>query len=276
MEEKRPAVPKASQPQDYLENGLLMCGKCHTPKQWKGRLLGRTQIMPCLCRCGAEQVARQKAEEQAQCKAARIAAQRAVAFGGGPMQNWTFARDDGKNPQLSSRARNYAAQFDTFYQEGKGLLLYGNTGTGKTFVACCIANALLDAGHTVRLTNAAEIANGLMATFEKDAYMEPLLDCDLLVLDNLGMERKTGYMNETLYHVIDGRYRSGKPMLVTTNLTAQQLRSPEGMDQQRLYSRIKERCIALEVTGEDRRIQQARGSRTTDLQRLDGASVCNG
>lgn len=269
MEFKLPQIEQDIQPCDYYENGILMCGKCHTPKQWKGHILGQEVMMPSLCKCATEERDKKEAELKAKQREDMIAARRVFAFGDSPMQSWTFEMDDGANPIMSKRAKKYVENFQKFYQDGKGLLLYGNTGTGKTFIACCIANALIDKGYLVNVTNVAQIANGLFETFDKTEYMERLLNCPLLVLDDLGIERKTEYMNETVYNVIDGRYRNGKPTIVTTNMTAKQIREPDGIEQQRILSRIKERCIALEVDGDDRRVKKARSQYADDLKLLD-------
>ena len=261
--------PTARQECDYEQGGILYCGKCHTPKQCSVRLFGVWQIVPCLCSCAKAQADGRRAQEAETQRVALIAARRQAAFHGSPMMGWTFAKSDNKDKQLMSRMQAYVQHFREFEESGRGLMLYGSVGTGKTFAACCVVNALIDAGYTAKATNAAEIANGLLGTWNKEDYMAELLECDILLLDDLGIERTTEYMAETLYNVVDGRYRAGRPLIVTTNLTSAQLREPEGIGQQRIFSRIKERCIPLPVEGEDRRIALARSQFAADMQLLD-------
>ena len=79
----------------------------------------------------------------------------------------------------------------------------------------------------------------------------------LLILDDLGIERKTGYMQENIYTIIDNRYRIGLPMIITTNLTRQDFVTDD-ITLKRIYDRILERCIPVEVTGTNRRYANAR------------------
>jgi DNA replication protein DnaC len=82
-----------------------------------------------------------------------------------------------------------------------------------------------------------------------------LNDFDLLIIDDLGAERKSEYMQETVFNIIDSRYRSGLPFIITTNLTADEIKKPQEVSFQRIYDRILERCFPVEVTGQSRRRQ---------------------
>ena len=94
-----------------------------------------------------------------------------------------------------------------------------SVGTGKSYLAACIANALMEQEISVRMTNFSAILNDLTASFEgRNEYIERLCRFPLLILDDFGMERGTEYGLEQVYNVIDSRYRSRKPLIVTTNL----------------------------------------------------------
>lgn len=209
---------------DYIdpETGLLVCGICGEAKQRRIELLGRQEVVPVACRCVREENAVRK-EALAQEKAAyRLARRRTSCFGEDDKKaGFTFATDDRRDVQLSDRVRGYVQHFAEFRREGRGLLLLGPTGTGKTFYACCIANALLEAGYSARVTNFALIANELQGTFDKQGVHNALLRPDLLVLDDLAAERDTAFMNEIVFQVIDARCATQKPMIVTSNLSAQ-------------------------------------------------------
>ena len=105
---------------------------------------------------------------------------------------------------------------------------------------------------SVRMTNFALILNDLAATFEgKNEYISNLCRYPLLILDDFGMERGTEYGLEQVYNVIDSRYRSGKPLIVTTNLTLTELQNPQDTPHARIYDRLLEMCAPVCFSGEN-------------------------
>jgi DNA replication protein DnaC len=107
------------------------------------------------------------------------------------------------------------------------------------------------------MTNFARIANTASGMWEgKQEYYDSLNDYQLLVLDDLAAERKTEYMSEIVFNVIDARYRAGLPLIVTTNLTSEELKHPADISYQRTFSRLLEMCIPLEVEGKDKRLEK--------------------
>ena len=246
---------------DYIKDGLLHCGKCHTPKQCKVEAFDKTFYPKCLCKCEKEREAKEKEEAERRDLMERIKRYRKMGFPESQMQFWTFANDDQSRPKLTEMAKRYVNNFDTFYKEGKGLLLHGDVGTGKTYIACMIANALIDKGYPVLVTNFARILNTLQGTFEKQEYLDSLNQFKLLVIDDLGVERDTGFAKEQIFNIIDSRYRAGKPMIITTNLTMQRLATDTELSDKRVYDRIIERCFPVEVSGESRRVKKLINSR---------------
>ena len=78
-----------------------------------------------------------------------------------------------------------------------------------------------------------------------------------LILDDFGMERGTEYGLEQVYNVIDSRYRSGKPLIVTTNLTLTELQNPQDTPHARIYDRLLEMCAPVCFSGENFRRESA-------------------
>ena len=241
---------------DYIwHDGLLYCGKCHTPKQKRISWFdGTEKVVGIRCACELE---KQKQEEEQSAKRereARIAENRSVGIPDAMMREYTFQNDDKANPKVTKIAKNFVDNFETFKANGKGIVFCGGVGTGKTYMAICIANAVIDQGYTALVTNFAKIVNTLSGMYQgKQDYIDSLCKYDLLVIDDLATERNTEYMNEIVYTIIDSRYRSHKPLIVTTNLSYGAIRNPNDVNKQRIYSRITEMCYPVAVEGKDRR-----------------------
>lgn len=239
---------------DFIKDGLLHCGKCGTPKQCRVKLMGKIISPKCLCKCEAERIKQEEEAERQKAFTERIKKYRRMGFPESQMQDWNFENDDRSNEKLSDMAKRYVDNFAEFSKDGKGLLLYGGVGTGKTYIACMIANALIDKGYPVLVTNFARILSTLQSTFDKQEYLDSLNQFKLLVIDDLGIERDTSYAKELVYQTVDSRYRAGLPMIITTNLTMQELATENIiLADKRVYDRIIERCFPVEVSGESRR-----------------------
>jgi DNA replication protein DnaC len=232
---------------DYELDGLLHCGKCGTPKQVRVVFFGHERTPYCLCKCQAEKREQEEAERK---RIERERTMRRACFTEPKMQTWTFANDDGESSQIITVAKNYVKNFDKMLKDGKGLLLFGTVGNGKTFASACIANALIDKGFPCRMTTFSDIAKDI---FDGKLNPHDLNRYALLVLDDLATERKTEYMQEIVFNVIDSRCKAGLPLIVTTNLTADQIKNPADIAYQRTFSRLLEMCVPIEVKGEDRR-----------------------
>ena len=147
--------------------------------------------------------------------------------------------------------------------------MWGEVGTGKTFAACEVANALIDKGYPVLVTNFARIANQLQGTFEKQEYIDRLNRYSLIVLDDLSSERNTEYMNEQIFQIVDARYRAQLPMIITTNLTMSELKNPQEIAKRRIYDRVLERCHPIRVSGTNKRKAKIKND-YADMQKMLG------
>ena len=94
----------------------------------------------------------------------------------------------------------------------------------------------------------------------RNQYIEDLNRYDILVIDDLGAERKSEYMQEMVTNIIDSRYRSGLPMIITTNLSSEEIKRPDNISFARIYDRLMERCFPQEITGPSRRKKELRES----------------
>ena len=256
--EARAAESIKAEQDDYIgADGLLYCGKCHTRKQTRVTFFGVEKTPYCLCKCEVERREQEENERKRIAFLNTVAKIRREGFPESDMQNWSFDKADGSNDKLMNAARKYVDNFDEFRKNGKGLLLFGTVGTGKTYAAACIANALIDKGVPVLMTNFARIANTVGGMWEgKQEYYDSLNRYPLLILDDLAAERKTEYMSEIVFNVIDSRYRAGLPLIVTTNLTSEELKHPSDISYQRTFSRLLEMCLPVKVEGKDKRLEK--------------------
>lgn len=239
---------------DYEKDGLLYCGKCHTQKQARVNILGVEHKPMCMCKCESERYEQEKREAEQRSKIQRLETLRKEGFPDADLEKCTFESDDGANEKIIKIAKKYVDNFAEMKRRNKGLLLYGGVGTGKTFVAACIANALITKGIPCLVTNFSRLINTIQGQRDnRQEYIDSLCQFDLLVIDDLAAERDTEYMQETVMNIIDSRYRSGLPLIVTTNLTVNQIKNPEDIRKSRIYSRLMGMCIPIEVQGTDRR-----------------------
>ena len=250
---------------DYRDkDGFLVCGNCNTRKEIEV-VFPWGKIRPyCLCACEKVKQDREREEEERKQREERIQRLRTNAFPDGSLSDCTFDRASDPNNKLILAMQRYVDNFNKFHTEGKGLLLYGSVGTGKTFLSACTANAIIDKGIPVLMTSVSYIANKLMGMLEgKNEDIESLNTYPLLVLDDLGAERNTEFMNEVVYTIINSRYKARLPLIVTTNLTTEQLKAPTDVTMARTYSRVLEMCFPIKVEGVDIRREKARNEYKT-------------
>ena len=188
-----------------------------------------------------------------------VISRKRTAFGdASALYRYCFENDNGSVPQLA-KLRAYVERWEELRQNNVGLLLWGLPGTGKTFAAACIANALCERGTDARMTTLGRVMNALpsMSVQNKLYYLDELKNCDLLILDDFGMERQTDYAQEQVFSIIDGRYLSRKPMIVTTNLRPQDMTQAKELMERRIIDRILEVCVPLCFDGPSLRQRKA-------------------
>lgn len=259
-------------PGDYREGGLLMCGKCHAPKQKRQMLPdgngGKSEwLVAVSCRCELEELERDKARMKMQEFQARIQELNGrFSVPDDTYQRFTFQMDDRRNAKVSNTCRRYVEKWPEMEGNNMGILFYGSVGTGKSFYAAAIVNALLDLRVPATVTNFPRLLNILQGTRERQDCIDHLRSYRLLVLDDLGVERDSTYAAEQIFSVIDSRSRSGLPLIVTTNMALEELENPPSMQFARIYDRVLELCpIRIKLTGESRRVGNAQ--RRTELAR---------
>ena len=176
-------------------------------------------------------------------------------------RNMTFDRDDRPEHLLSKAARAYAENFQPALEQ-HGIMFTGNVGTGKTFYACCIANALIERGIAVWVTTVQPLLRKAGDFNRADEIFRKIQTVDLLILDDFGAMQHSSRNLDLLFEVIDTRARSGLPLIITTNLSPAEF-SSDSLELQRIFSRVKGMCCSVHgspvvMAGEDQRIKQVR------------------
>ena len=259
MEQLPSSIPENTD--DYYgEDGLLYCGKCHTPKEVffaKGIVLMGKNKHPVECGCQRTEREKQEALINQQKRIDLVRRLKAEGFSDPAMLDWTFENDNSRSPQMHY-AHRYVEQWQTMRSENLGLLLWGGVGTGKSFLAGCIANTLMEQEVPVRMTNFARILNELNSSLSgRNDIVDRLCRYPLLIIDDFGMERGTEYALEQIYNIVDSRYRSRKPLIVTTNLTLDEIRRPQDTAHARIYDRLLEMCVPISCIGVSLRKENA-------------------
>lgn len=170
----------------------------------------------------------------------------------------TFSLDYYDNPEEKERAKQifetckeYASEFDLL---SPNLYFYGKTGLGKTHLSLAIANEVIKKGYNVVYGS----TQNLLSKIEREKFgksadadgttEDMLLDCDLLILDDLGAEFSTSFTVAIIYNIINTRLCDGLPMIINSNLNFTQLKENYTP---RIASRIIGDFTAIEFCGED-------------------------
>lgn len=126
-------------------------------------------------------------------------------------------------------------------------------GTGKSYAAGCIANALIEKMVSVLFVGLSDVVNRMQGNFgaDRDAYLKTLMRPELLILDDLGAERNTSFGRERVFDVVNKRLLTGKPMIVTTNIPLSVMQKTSDLDERRIYDRVLEVCVPIQFNGEN-------------------------
>lgn len=241
----------------YIKDGLLYCSTCNHPKQTKINIFGGEKIVYVMCLCETRREEEARKNFKAVISGEELNRMLDIALPDPDMRNHTFDNDNGKQPRMKD-AYKYAKDFGMHLERGSGLLIYGECGTGKSYAAEAIANQVIRDGYPTLITRFSIIAEAASKCGyeERSNYYASLNKYPLLVVDDLGVEKETEYMMEVIHRVVDERDRSGKPMIISTNKTIDDIKRPKSDEWARIWSRIMRRCIPLKFTGPDMRKEQ--------------------
>lgn len=168
----------------------------------------------------------------------------------------TFEKSEMQEKHMNI-CKRYADKFVKLGTAPKGLMMFGSVGTGKTHASNCVANYLMAHNKTVLVMNLGLYINKLQrewAEAEKDV-LDYVRNCDLLVIDDFGVEKASEFVRDKTFALIDTRYRTGKRVIITTNLNIEDIKEKFGA---RISDRITEMCFQLPVLGESKRAKKTK------------------
>ena len=255
---------------EYIKDGHAYCKVCHERKDGDVmEFFGNKMILRVACKCDRE-IEKQRKRREKQMEIERL---KRTCFNSMREWSYTFENYQGEENQSLMIAKNFVEDYEKMKKENIGLLFYGSVGSGKTYLACSIANSLIEQYQiSVKIRNFAQIINELQKSsfdFDKNAYIESLVNTSVLILDDLGIERDTSYAKEQVYNIVNSRYLKQKPTIFTTNLSYDTIQNcKDSVEYQRIYSRIIEMCIPVMVVGEDFRKFIQRDKLTRNKDRL--------
>lgn len=247
-----------AEPGDFEDpEGILVCGFCGRPKEHRCGGM----VFPVVHDHQLRDLSshRETAEERAR----RIEANRSRCFAGefceeGERDRFELADPDSPFEALQE-CRSFVATFadQRKGRQGRGMILYGPVGRGKTFLAGCVCNALLDEGWRCLMTSTRRIRGDIERSYgSQNDVVERLCRNDLVVLDDLFRDRDTEAGRETVFTVVDALYKMRVPVIVTTNMRSESLTFPSDADQP-VVERLKERCHRIAVEGPNKRQSRA-------------------
>ena len=219
-----------------------------------GWILGPEDVArPCECR--EQRLARSRTRGVASVIPPRY---RGVSFDRPPVSDM---ERDLQTRAAVAEVRTYTDELGERLEAGRGLWLFGDTGTGKTTLAMLVSKMAIEAGRSVAIYSLPKLLARIRRTYDSEpggdsylSFFERLTSVDLLHIDDLGAEKRTDWVMEQLYALINERYESQRSILVTTNLPHTELEDQVG---QRTISRLSQVCDEVPLYGSDRRYGQA-------------------
>ena len=245
---------------EFLDGGIYYCEKCKRPVQEFVDGVGLVRVE---CDCKRQERERKAAADLR----AKREEKRQEAFERKKSKrfDFTFASDDRRNSTASDLLKDYCENFEERRKSGMGYILHSpQNGGGKTFLACAVANELIDKGYRVIVTDFLTLRDKLydpkaFAFVSKSEVLNRLCGYDLVVIDDLGAEQSTEFMLEVEYRVIDSLTDSLVPIILTTNYTLSELKATTDINKRRVFDRIFGACALVSIdppAGKSRRIEK--------------------
>ena len=174
----------------------------------------------------------------------------------------------GENPMFDTaykRCKNYCSVSSKVLEEGYGMYIYGDSGTGKTHLTACMVNGLVKQQRPVLFTNFFEISQIIRGTFKSSKtseieMIEKIANIDFLFLDDVGTEKVTkngedNWLQEKIFEILNKRYNNKKPTIFTSNYSLEELINNRGVMEKTVDRILEMSSVILKIEGESNRIK---------------------
>ena len=254
---------------EYIKNGMIYCKTCHEPKLYFLKELNR--YVRVVCDCEQKQYEEERIREQKETQLQRFKTLQMASLLDERYKNVTFENTRTDNADKTfinafNRCKKFCENYIQVLENGYGIYLVGNAGTGKTHLTACMVNYLLKKSVPCLFTNFYEIVRAIRSTWNKNSnekendLIDKITNIPFLFIDDFGTERvltngNDNDMQDKIYEILNKRYNSKKPTVFTSNNTFKQLIEEKGI-MKKSIDRLVEMCSAvLEIKGESYRIK---------------------
>ena len=235
--------------------GLKTCEVCGEPLFREIEVFGQKMTVRRACQCRRKEIEEENrlAEESRIYNKARDILE--LGYLDKAYAQYTFASTDDKESKEYHDMVQYADHWDKAKKVNRGIYLYGNVGTGKTFYASCIANEVRKKyGDYVLIGTASALVRYFTRDYGRNEDAEQQIKTyPLLVIDDIGTERESNNGLSIMNEIIDMRYTAKLPLIVTSNFPIDDVYKGLGMLGDRIKSRLNGICVPYKIAGKDRR-----------------------
>ena len=231
-------------PNDYYKDDILYCGNCNKPKEVFIELINKK--IPCICECENKKMLLEEENERKQNHYIFD-----IKYIDKEFQNIYF-KDVENLEQYYLFAKKFVENFEEIKKTHTGLYIFGDTGNGKTYISCAIANELFKKGYKVMVTKNNDAVKKIN-DFDEDIstnFKNELRMMDLIVIDDFGTNRETDYQIEQVYNLINFLYSNKKIVIFTTNIPRKNLGEEIAISKKRIYDRIIEMSYGVYLRNE--------------------------
>lgn len=271
---KAESMQNSCEGETYEKDGILYCANCDTPRQTTitNPFTGKETVVGCVCKCQHEANEKEREEIISREKQRQITKLQRNSLLGDRYKDVTFQNTEtGVNNSFDvafARCQKYCDISKAALENGYGIYIYGDKGTGKTRLTACMANELIGQFRPIMFTNFFEISEMIRQTFSKQGESESrvinqIATIDFLFLDDLGTEKvsqngEDNWLQGKIFEILNKRYNNRRPTIFTSNYTLQELMTERGLMDKTVDRILEMSTVILKIEGQSYRMKTRR------------------